>query len=198
MTGKLKGEVMDVWSKIDDFPRYLINPMGEVVDEDGRLLRPHKVTGGALSVSLKGEDGEYYMRSLKVLVAEKFVDFDFDIEHRDVESFDTPILLDNNPENVVAANIVWRPRWFAWRYVHQFKDIDPKYYRGPMRCFQNNIQFRDVISVCMRYGLLFEKVYNAARSFETGVYYEYMGSWDGKGDMPPPVWPQGNCFAFID
>lgn len=187
------------WVQIKDFPRYYVNTMGNVLDsERDMVVRPNKVTGGALIVHMKGPDGQYHNRSLKILIAEAFVPYDFDVEERDVSTFDTSILLDNNPENVFASNIRWRPRWFAWKYAHQFHEIIPEYHKGPLKCFQNDLLFRDVMHVGIYYGLLFDHVYESARAFEDHSLYRDRYSWADMDKMPPYVWPLRKCFGFID
>jgi hypothetical protein len=176
------------WVIIDGFPRYLINPLGQVLDSlRGIIITPHPVTGGALAVRIKDAFGEFHTRSVKVMVAERFVDLDVDPEYFDVPSFDTPILLDNDQQNVFASNIRWRPRWFAWKYAHQFGRFEDWYFRGPVINIHNQLKFENVMSAGVHYGLLFEDIYAAAKAYE-----------EGYTDLPQPIWPLAKSFSFIN
>ena len=187
------------WPPIEGFSRYLINDKGEIWDTEREIqIHANVVTGGTLAVNLKNEDGQFRTRSVKLLVAKMFVPYDFSTDHRNVETFDTPILLDNDYRNVHASNIRWRPRWFAWKYTHQFGEIRDEYYRGPLRCFQDGLIFNDVISVGMHYGLLFDSIYQAAVAFETGDYSSYFYTWPDMDKVSPPIWPVGKSFIFIN
>jgi hypothetical protein len=75
-------------------------------------MRTSKNTQGVIKVGLMGMDGKQHTRSVKVLVAEAFVG------GRD-EICNTPIHLDLDENNCCADNLVWRPRWFAWKYTTQ-------------------------------------------------------------------------------
>ncbi len=104
------------WSDIPEFPNYCVSDLGAVVNKStGRYLIQTMATGGTYKVGLV-RAGKQYTRSVKVLVAEAFVEGQSEI-------FNTPIQLDGYQENMRWDNLMWRPRWFAWKYTRQFSEV---------------------------------------------------------------------------
>lgn len=128
--------IQELWKRIPKFRGYEVSTYGRVANvSNDLLLQPSKTLQGGLKVGLY-QDGVQHTRSLKVLVAEAFVEHDIDPVSTDVP-FDTPILLDGDQENCHATNILWRPRWFAWQYSRQFSNPsfmtdNPLYHKGPV------------------------------------------------------------------
>lgn len=186
---------MPEWAQIEGFSRYWVNPLGEVLDNfHERLVNPNQVTGGALAVRLCGDEGGYHTLSVVRLVAVKFVDLDVDPYSVDPDLFNTPIQLDNDKYNVNAQNILWRPRAFAWRYTHQFKETERWYEQGPIFDYDTRVVFNNVMSVGINYGLLFKDIYDAACAFQDRVYFDKHQKAE---DAPPPVWPTRGRFAWV-
>jgi len=103
----------EIWIDVYEFPNYAVSNYGRVRNNDrSKLIKLSKTKQGAVKVNFAFR-GKQYTRSVKVLVAENFVDGRSYI-------FDTPIHLDGNQENNYSGNIVWRPRWFALKYSRQF------------------------------------------------------------------------------
>jgi hypothetical protein len=151
-----------MWEQIEAFPRYFLNPSGEVLDSyRDTLITPNRVTGGAMAVSLRGEDGQYYTRSVKQLVARYFVPFDFDPDKYDLMTFDSSILLDNNQTNVSAKNIRIRPRWFALEYRRQF-DKPYEWFLGPLVNDRTRIVYFTSRDAAIDLGLLMRNVLDSA------------------------------------
>lgn len=131
---------------IPEFPNYWIT-------YDGRVFNINTDREMVLSPTMQGEltvgmvrDGHQYRRSVKVLVAQAFVD-------GYTEIFNTPMLLDGNRDNLHADNIVWRPRWFAWKYMNQFSEPYPDwYYSGPI--MSDNMRYHVILEAAMIHGLL--------------------------------------------
>ena len=126
---------------------------------------------GELTVGLMRE-GTQYRRSVKVLVATAFVDGYSDI-------FNTPIQLDGNKSNLNDWNIRWRPRWFAWKYAHQFSEMYPSwYYRGPIFDTTYNIQYVTILEAALTNGTLCEdirdSILNDTIVFPTGEKFVYI------------------------
>lgn len=120
------------WKRIVGFPKYEISREGVVRNiKSGRLMVYSPNQFGDLTVGLM-KDGKQYRRSVKVLVAKAFVEVEDD-------RADTAVLLDGDKNNVSASNIVWRPRWFAWEYTHQFELMYSYYDLGPIRDRTGNV-----------------------------------------------------------
>lgn len=151
------------------FTRYEVTNYGRVFNlHTGREMILSPTQHGELTVGLMHE-GEQYRRSVKVLVAKAFVPGETDI-------FDTPIQLDGNRGNLMADNIVWRPRWFALAYIRQF-EVDPEYYSaGPVLDSEGNT-YEDVLHAAMATGSLCEairdSIFNNTRVFPHGLMFTY-------------------------
>lgn len=168
--------VKEEWRPIDGFPAYEVSNLGRIANVySDVLIQPSKTLQGALKVGLFKDDRQH-TRSVKVLVADAFV------EGR-THVFDTPILLDGNQENVVAHNIVWRPRWFAWHYTRQFT-YDFEFYKiGPIVELDHDgvvvAVYNNTIEVGVTNGLLFEHVWRAIHTregvFPTRQYFVFEG-----------------------
>lgn len=156
---------------IEGFWDYSISPEGEVINnKTDRIMTLSPTENGDLTVGLI-KDGIQYRRSVKVLVARAFVE-------GETEIFDTPIQLDGNKNNLRADNIVWRPRWFAWRYTRQFEEPHPYWYNsGPVVDIMNRLRYRSVFSASTINGVLCEDVYrstiNEQRVFPTGQIFVF-------------------------
>jgi hypothetical protein len=142
------------WVEIFDFPNYSVSNWGRVRNEDrGRLLKQSVTKQGAVKVGLV-LGGKQYTRSVKVLVAEAFIPEDND-------KFDTPMHLDGNQLNNRSDNIVWRPRWFAWKYARQFDDIDKYIDRGPVFDNTTGEVYKNIAEAGITNGLLFYEIHFA-------------------------------------
>lgn len=155
-----------------DFPTYHVTTHGRVINSktyrDMAFTPTHH---GDLTVGLMWE-GKQHRRSVKVLVAEAFV------EGKD-EIFDTPIQLDGNRENLRADNILWRPRWFAWWYIQQFKEPIPSwYYMGPIFETVMKMEYRSIFEASVTNGELCNHIHESVLTgkivFPHGTRYVYM------------------------
>lgn len=102
-------------------------------------------------------DGRLSTRAVALLVAEAF------LPKHELEHFDTPIHLNGDLMDCRAANLMWRPRWFAIRYHKQFYfdrfHLDQQhrvemvsgetYHSMKEACTTNGIYFQDVIKSCV-------------------------------------------------
>jgi len=115
-------------------------------------------------------------RSIRVLVAEAFVDPPY-FGPSDYGVFcDTVIMLDNNKENTFAPNLAWRPSWFAWKYSRQFVEDQPEsYYIKRVSNVDNSKGYPSIIDAAIKDGLLFEDVWKSATMgtavYPTGAHY---------------------------
>lgn len=159
----------EVWTVISGFPEYKISSYGQIINLDnGKAIRHSHTAQGARKVGLS-LGGVQYTRSVKVLVAEAFVS-------GRSEDFDTPIQLDGNQDNVWANNLMWRPRWFAWKYARQFHNIDDFRDRGRILDIESGEVYHDIVELVTTQGLLLTDVWRSIRSkkpiFPTGQVFE--------------------------
>lgn len=156
---------------IPGFPNYEVTNFGRVYNvRTGREMVLSPTQFGELTVGLV-KDGRQHRYSVKCLVARAFVDGENEI-------FNSPILLDNDPYNLHFENIVWRPRWFAWQYKHQFNNIQNWYFFGPIVDKDTLIEHRNYIDTAKAYGLLCsnirESIYNDKLTFPTHQDFAYV------------------------
>lgn len=105
--------MQEEWREIPLFPGYSVSDVGSVRnDETDRLMSTSVNQHGIVHVGLT-KNKIQYRRALAILVAEAFI-------LRPSFEFDTPINLDGDRFNNRAANLLWRPRWFATQYFKQF------------------------------------------------------------------------------
>jgi hypothetical protein len=136
------------WVSIPGFPKYSVDPLGQVRKEStGRLVRSHMNQTGSVYVSLMRENWELCSRSLARIVAHVFLE-------PPTENFDTPINLDGDRWNCAADNLMWRPRWFAIQYHQQFEIPFRGRMYGPLRDLKSQEVSQGSLAVACRYGLL--------------------------------------------
>lgn len=159
---------------IEGFPNYDITNWGRVINtRTGREMVLSPTQTGELTVGLVSRNIQY-RRSVKVLVARAFVPGEDEI-------FNTPILLDNDHSNLHWTNILWRPRWFAWHYTRQFKEVYDWYYFGPIKEIESGQLYPNIIEAAIINGLLAvdikRMIYrqsNRTFLFPTGQIFDYI------------------------
>jgi hypothetical protein len=162
------------FKRIPGFPHYVVSDLGRVINKrfDREMTRSHNAYGDP-SVGMIGADNIQKRRTVKLLVADAFVE-------RLGYPFDTPIVLDGDRENLVASNIVWRPRWFAIEYIRQFDMYlqDGWWFAGPV--------------INETTGDFYESIVDAAIATGSLVRYIRAGIMERK-----PVFPTGYTFKFL-
>jgi hypothetical protein len=154
---------------IPEFPNYQVSTDGRVFNvRTSRDMTLSPTLNDDLTVGLM-KDGIQYRRSVKVLVARAFVP-------GETELFNTPMLLDGDKENLIAENIVWRPRWFSWTYARQFIEPYPEWYHnGPIMNVRTEMRYHTIFSAAMIHGSLCEDIYQSLENdtpvFPTGERY---------------------------
>lgn len=167
----------EMWEPIEEFPNYSVSNLGNIINiTTERIVLPSLTKQGALKVALVNSEGRK-TRSVKVLVANAFVDGKNEI-------FNTPIHLDMNQLNVRSDNLVWRPRWFSWVYTYQdrepVEDRENRYGKGPIIDLDSGEIYNDVYHVSRVNGLIWWHVYVAVHGndrrgvFPTGQRFAYL------------------------
>jgi hypothetical protein len=140
------------------FPGYSVNPLGQVRNDASEwLLIPRFNQYGVPYVGLMRRDdktNEQFTRSLPRLVALAFLD-----PPPETWTSPTPVQMDGDPQNCRADNLVWRPRWYAVHYKHQFKvERYNAPIEAPVRSLSDGNIFPDSLAAGCFYGLLEREV----------------------------------------
>jgi len=139
------------WAEIPEFPGYFVNIHGEVLNERSGYLLTHSPTQhGEMTVGMM-QGGVQKRRSVKVLVANAFVPGKNSI-------FDTPVLLNGVRNDLRWSNIVWRPRWFAWKYARQFVETNPVWFDHPVHEVLSVTDHPSIFHAAMSHGLLCSEI----------------------------------------
>jgi len=158
------------WVQIEEFERYSVSETGLIRhDEHDRVLTQFRNHLGFVYVCLY-QNHRQVKRGVAKIVANHF------LEPPTKPAFDTPINLDGDRLNNEVWNLMWRPRWFAVKYHHQFEEELPSY--KPVMEVNTGEYFADALAAASTYGLLAYKVINDTL----------------RGD---PVWPTYNKFQFV-
>lgn len=146
----------EVWETIPEFTNYQVSNLGRVYS----ILRDHVMrtsrSFGHVKISLKSDyDDKRYTRSVAQLVGEAFVEPQNDrCTH--------VMLLDGDLDNVRASNIIWRPRWYAWKYAHQLKVEQPVHYHNlAVINVMTGVVYDSIIECGMTEGLLFHDIWRS-------------------------------------
>lgn len=125
---------MAEWVTIAEFPRYAISDEGEVRNVlTDRIMAQSTNQAGIVFVGLV-HHGVQYQRAVAKLMAEAFVD---PIN----EHHDTPIHLNGNRNDMRRENLMYRPRWFAIRFMQQFDGRDHTSIELPIRDVESKQEF---------------------------------------------------------
>lgn len=147
----------EVWVDIKDAEGYSISSFGLVMNKaSGKLIKPQHNPNGIVYVPLY-VNGEKITRSVKVMVANAFVDGKTKI-------FDTAINKDGNKMNCRADNLVWRPRWYAVKYSRQFRTEFPQAQKGPVQERVCGDIFETIYIAGVSNGLLFKEIFSSCRT----------------------------------
>jgi len=162
---------MEEFRVISEFRMYAVSNHGRVMNlhRDTEMVLSHNATG-ELTVGL-WQDGRQHRRAVRGLVAREFV-------QGKTEIFNTPIILDGDRDNLHADNIVWRPRWFAWKYMQQFNREESWWYAGPVLNIMTEIVHENIIEAAIATGSLAtdvrESLMNHTRVFPIGGEFKFI------------------------
>jgi hypothetical protein len=169
---------LEQWLPVPDFPGYSVSTSGEVRnDTTERLLTPIVLPRGVYVGITRNRT--QHNRMVARLVAEAFVEPPEFPSYR--ETFKTPINLNGDRTDNRKENLMWRPRWFAVKYHHQFS-VD--WSDGPrIKELDSGLRFANALEAAMTYGLLALEVFVEAMNH---------GSY---GRLDYGVWPIGCHFV---
>jgi hypothetical protein len=135
------------WAEISDFPGYSVSDCGRVMNRDsGAILTPSSKPGGLRMIGLMKERTQM-KKSLPLLVASAFV------PPHPYPKFDTPIHLNGDRAFNHYTNLMWRPLWFARKYMQQFSDGHLSF-EHMIEDVETHIAYKDSWSAAVHHGLL--------------------------------------------
>jgi len=159
------------WVTIPEFTMYNISSFGRVFNNrTQKIMKTSHTPHGHVKITLRSDwSSERFTRSVAKIVAECFV-----LPPNIL--CDAVVILDGNLDNVAAENLVWRPRWFEWKYTRQLKENQPLQYHNLYvydKIYEQ--EYDSVIHAGMSVGLLFVDIWRST----------YMGN---------PIFPTGSIF----
>ena len=138
---------MEHWKPVPEFPTYSVSNQGRIRnDSTGRIMALLVNQYGVVNVGFFCS-GILYKRAVAKLVAKAF------LPEPKLSSFDTPINLDGDRCNNQVDNLMWRPRWFAVKYNHQFHN-DLRGFKKPIVDLKTGERFETSWDAAIKYGLL--------------------------------------------
>ena len=146
----------EVWQVIEDFPNYEVSNQGRIYNLRLRRMMSTSINNhGYVKITLAANRGDRHDRSVALLVAQAFV------EPPNILC-DHVVILDGDLTNVDARNLVWRPRWFAWKYRHQLNKAQPLHYKNlHVANTTTGDVYSSIIKCCHTEGLLYDEVWKS-------------------------------------
>lgn len=145
-------EVAEEWRPVKAFPKYEVSPLGLIRHvESGRVLHPSLNQQGHPKVNLV-LDGRPYTRHVNHVVARVY------LEEPKRHDFISLIHLDGQKTNCAAANMQWRPRYFAVRYHNQFHTDLWQTSKVKIEDIKTGEIYKSIQDAVVKHGLLFSEV----------------------------------------
>lgn len=145
---------MENWIEIPDFETYSVSDQGRVRNnETGLCLRSGRNQSGFVTITLH-RGGLRFLRSLSQVVAGAFV------EKPRMPEPDCVIHLNYDRDDNRAANLQWRPRWYAIEYNQQPKRPQLGL-NGPIVDLETGEVYSHTSEISQRYGVLMRYIDNA-------------------------------------
>lgn len=167
---------MDDWRDIWNWPGHEVNQDGIVRNKfTKRQISTSRAKDGSPKITITKPGGIRSSLTMRRVVAEAFTQ-----GLTLPDEFDSIIQRDGDSTNVAADNLMWRPRWFAWRYKNQFKDIRDSW-----------IEERLIVN--QRTGEVFESIYNCG--VVEGLLFKDIETSLITGRV---VWPSNATYKYYD
>lgn len=144
------------WEPLDrqGFPGHSISNYGRVLNDNSkRFLALSKNQQGFVKVAIVTEEHGRLTVQVNRLVARAFI-------QGETEIFNNIIHLNGVRDQTYAANLAWRPRWFALKYHKQFEDRPP-FVPEPVLVVDTREEFQDSRRAAMTYGLLEKDIFRS-------------------------------------
>lgn len=172
-------EKKELWKDIPDFPDYMIGDQGNVFNKRlNRTMATSLTKWGTVKISLINREGNRRTMGVIYLVAEAFVEKP-NMSEYNTSVCDHVIVKNGDPTNISAENLAWRPRWFAWKYVAQFRKEWPSHYHNLAVINRKTGRiYRNIIEAGIDDGVLFHDIwrstYSGAFIFPYDAIYEIL------------------------
>jgi hypothetical protein len=164
------------WVDVEEFPDYEVSDHGNIFSKRNNQSMLLSSNGrGTVKVNFSVE-GEIHTRSVRVLVAEAFVEKPTDLESR---THDLDVInIDGDEWNNHWENLMWRPHWFAWKHTRQFKNGPLPEYNTFILNTQTGVVHDSVMDAALQDGGIWDLIYNSAMTgrpvYPTGAVYEFV------------------------
>lgn len=140
--------MQEEWRRIGQFPGYSVSNLGSIRNDQTDRLMSQCVNNRGISTVGLVKSKTQYRRSVPLLVAQAFIP-----RSKTEQEFDTPINLDGDRRNNAVSNLLWRPRYFALRYIAQFQQDAPCFSR-PVEIIETGEQFNTSWEAATSLGVL--------------------------------------------
>ncbi len=160
----------ELWETIPGFSKYKVSNMGEIWSmRSFTMLKVNPNNYGHMKILLTDDNGVLCTRSVALIVAQCFCEKPF-------PACDFVMVLDGDYSNVAASNLVWRPRWFAWKYSRQLKLQQPLHYCNlPVANMTTGVVYESIIHAGTTEGLLFEDIWES--TYMGTMVYPFKSRW---------------------
>lgn len=140
----------DVWVSLasQGFENYSVSNHGQIRNETkGKLIHAQKNGRGILYVPIY-QSGYRHNRSVARMVVTEFV------ENSPHEAFNAVLHKDADKTNVSAGNLLWRPRWYTYKYYLSFNNLVEAQWERDKPVYEgyHNIYFKNAVLAAMYFG----------------------------------------------
>ena len=138
--------MQEMWVPIPKFDGYLLSNYGQVINE--QTGKPMAILCNQYGVAHVVLQESCPVSQIHIVASRSSI-----LDRPEHEAFDTPINLDGDRLNNRADNLMWRPRWFAVQYNHQFTQ-DHISIETPIQDVKTGETFKNSWDAATKLGLL--------------------------------------------
>ncbi len=159
------------WEELDEFPDYVINHLGEIVNiKTNHPLSYSRTKEGIVKANLYKGD-RIVTRSVALLMAKTFLT-------SPNPNYNSVIHLDGDKVNCHISNLALRPRWFVVNYHQQFAiEVFHDRFHKPVICLDTDEVFANIKEACIAKGLLYwelqDAIINKTKIYPGGLMFDY-------------------------
>lgn len=140
------------WKHLEDYPGYSVSTYGRVLNDRRGLILAQRPNQQGIACASLIYRGNKTSASVARLVAGAFVP-------RTNPHFLSPINLNGHRMDNHVDNLMWRPRWFAYKYHQQFNVPDFYYVpRATILLLDTEEEFEGLVEPSTKYGLHYKDI----------------------------------------